>query len=90
MNTIELTLESYRCHGEEKLKRPACLKGLKPVWQLPTIATMTYWLSDRGEVYGCQRMKSMCLTKPIRVESRHLGMHPWREEKTVSAFVERR
>lgn len=37
MNTIELTLESYRCHGEEKLKRPACLKGLKPAWKLPII-----------------------------------------------------
>lgn len=32
-----LTLEAYRCHGEEKLKRPACLKGLKPAWELPII-----------------------------------------------------
>ena len=37
MNTIKLTIESYRCHGEEKLKRPACLKGLKPAWELPII-----------------------------------------------------
>lgn len=37
MKRIELTLESYRCHGEEKLKRPSCLKGLKPAWVLPII-----------------------------------------------------
>ena len=49
-----------RCDGHEVRTTP-----------LPTVETMTYWLSDRGDVYGCQRMKSMCLTKPIRVESRY-------------------
>lgn len=49
-----------RCHGHEVRTTP-----------LPTVEAMTYWLSDRGDVYGCQRMKSMCLTKPIRVESRY-------------------
>lgn len=34
---LTFSLEAYRCHGEEKLKRPACLKGLKPVWSLPII-----------------------------------------------------
>lgn len=34
---ITLTFELYRCYGEEKLKRPACLKGLKPTWELRII-----------------------------------------------------
>lgn len=37
---------------------------------LPTVDTMTYWLSDKGEMWGCQRMKNMCLTKPLRIERR--------------------
>lgn len=49
-----------RCDGHEVRTAP-----------LPTVDTMTYWLSERGEVYGCQRMKTMCLTKPVRVESRY-------------------
>lgn len=38
---------------------------------MPPLCTMTYFVSDIGEMYGCQRMKTMCLTKPIRVESRY-------------------
>ena len=49
-----------RCDGHEVRTTP-----------LPTVEAMTYWLSDRGDVYSCQRMKTMCLTKPIRVESRY-------------------
>ena len=49
-----------RCEGYEVRTAP-----------LPTVGTMTYWLSAKGDVYGCQRMKTMCLTKPVRVESRY-------------------
>lgn len=38
---------------------------------LPTIDTMTYYISDIGEVYGCQKMKNMYLTKPLRIENRY-------------------
>ena len=38
---------------------------------LPTIATMTYWLSDDGRIYGCQQMRNMCVTKPVKVDSRY-------------------
>lgn len=34
---IKAELIAYRCSGDDKLKRPACLKGLKPVWELPII-----------------------------------------------------
>ena len=49
-----------RCDGHEVRAVP-----------LPFVDTMTYWLSARGEVYGCQRMKTMCLTKPVKVDSRY-------------------
>lgn len=49
-----------RCDGHEVRTTP-----------LPTVATMTYWMSDKGDVFGCQRMKNMCVTKPIRVEDRY-------------------
>lgn len=49
-----------RCDGYEVRTAP-----------LPTVGTMTYWLSAKGDVYGCQRMKTMCLTKPVRVENRY-------------------
>lgn len=34
---IKVSFDSYRCYGEEKLKRPLILKGRKPVWELPII-----------------------------------------------------
>lgn len=34
---IKVSFDSYRCYGEEKLKRPLILKGLKAVWELPII-----------------------------------------------------
>ena len=37
MIPIEITFESYRCYGEEKLSRPACLKGMKHTWELPIV-----------------------------------------------------
>lgn len=38
---------------------------------LPTIDTMTYYVSDIGEVYGCQKLRNMYLTKPLRIENRY-------------------
>lgn len=55
-----LTEVKQRCDGHEVRTTP-----------LPTVATMTYWMSDKGDVFGCQRLKSMCVTKPIRIESRY-------------------
>lgn len=37
----------------------------------PTVDTMTYWLSEKGEIFGCQLMRNMCVTKPLRVERRY-------------------
>lgn len=53
--------------------REVCNRSDTPVLPvpLPSIDTMTYWLSEAGEMYGCQRMKQMCLTKPLRVERRY-------------------
>lgn len=34
---MNITLLAYRCYGEEKLKKPTCLKGLKPAWEMPII-----------------------------------------------------
>lgn len=34
---VKLSFESYRCYGDEKLKRPLILKGLKAAWELPII-----------------------------------------------------
>ena len=34
---IKLSFESYRCYGDERLKRPLILKGLKAAWKLPII-----------------------------------------------------
>lgn len=49
-----------RCDGREVRTTP-----------LPAADTMLYWLSEKGDVFGCQQMKTMCVTKPIRVESRY-------------------
>lgn len=38
---------------------------------LPTIDTMTYWLSEDGEIYGCQQYKSFVLTKQLKIERRY-------------------
>lgn len=38
---------------------------------LPTTDSMTYFISNKGEVYGCQKMKNMYLTKPKKVEMRY-------------------
>lgn len=37
----------------------------------PTVDTMTYWISDLGEVYGCQQYKTMFLTKQLNVRRRY-------------------
>lgn len=50
-----------------------CNRVASPVLPVPfpSIDTMTYWLSEQGELFGCQRMKNMCVTKPLRVERRY-------------------
>lgn len=37
----------------------------------PTVDTMTYWLSESGEMFGTQRMASMCITKPLKIERKY-------------------
>jgi len=32
---------------------------------------MTYWLSEAGEIYGCQQYKSFVLTKQLKIEQRY-------------------
>lgn len=38
---------------------------------LPTTAVMTYYVTDIGEMFGCQKMRNMYLTKPLRIEKRY-------------------
>lgn len=38
---------------------------------IPTTDTMTYWISDIGEMFGCQKMATMFLTKPLKIEHRY-------------------
>ena len=38
---------------------------------MPPFCTMSYFISDIGEMFGCQQMKSFCLTKPLRIEQRY-------------------
>ena len=60
---IQADLLDYRCYGEAKLKRPAVLKGLKAVWELPIIKKhcKVYELTDgaivlyMGELF-CKQM----------------------------------
>ena len=60
---IQATLLDYRCCGEDKLKRPEVLKGLKAVWELPIIKKhcKVYELTDgaivlyMGELF-CKQM----------------------------------
>lgn len=62
---ISLTkTEAYR----EVCRR--CSSRVLPV-PLPTIDTMTYWLSEDGEIYGCQQYKSFVLTKQLKIERRY-------------------
>lgn len=62
---ISLTkTEAYR----EVCRR--CSSRVLPV-PLPTIDTMTYWLSEGGEIYGCQQYKSFVLTKQLKIERRY-------------------
>jgi DNA-directed RNA polymerase specialized sigma24 family protein len=43
---------------------------------MPPLCAMTYFVSDKGEMFGCQQMKNFCLTKPLRIEKRYsLGCH---------------
>lgn len=56
--------DAYR----EVLSRCDC--DVQPI-PFPTVDTMTYWLSEKGEVFGCQRMATMCVTKPLRIERRY-------------------
>lgn len=61
-NTVE---EAYKnvcgiCRGKDVRVAP-----------LPTIDAMTYWISDIGEIFGCQRTTNMCLTKPLRIDRRY-------------------
>lgn len=38
---------------------------------MPPLCTMTYFVSDIGEVFGCQQMKNFVLTKQKKVEKRY-------------------
>lgn len=38
---------------------------------LPTTDVMTYYVTDIGEMFGCQKMRNMYLTKPLRIEKRY-------------------
>lgn len=38
---------------------------------MPTLCTMTYFVSDMGEMFGCQQMKRFCLLKPLKIERRY-------------------
>ena len=38
---------------------------------MPPLCTMTYFISNIGEMFGCQQMKSFCITKPLKVEKRY-------------------
>lgn len=38
---------------------------------MPLFCSMTYFISDIGEVYGCQLLRNICLTKPIKIERRY-------------------
>ena len=38
---------------------------------MPTLCTMTYFVSDMGEMFGCQKMKRFCLLKPLKIKSRY-------------------
>lgn len=38
---------------------------------MPPLCTMTYFISNIGEMYGCQQMKNFCLTKPLKPEQRY-------------------
>lgn len=49
-----------------KLVCNKCNSKVLPV-PFPTVETMTYWLSEAGEMFGCQRMASMCITKPLKI-----------------------
>lgn len=38
---------------------------------MPPLCTMPYFISDIGEMFGCQRMKNFCITKPLKIEQRY-------------------
>lgn len=38
---------------------------------IPCVYTMTYYVSECGEVFGSQKMKNIILTKPIKLERRY-------------------
>lgn len=38
---------------------------------MPTLCAMTYFVSDIGEMFGCQQVKNFCLTKPLKLEKRY-------------------
>lgn len=54
----------------EEVKR-LCKGSEVRVAVMPPLCTMTYFVSDKGEMFGCQQMKNFCLTKPLRIEKRY-------------------
>lgn len=38
---------------------------------MPPLCSMTYFVSNIGEMFGCQQMKNFCLTKPLKIEQRY-------------------
>ena len=38
---------------------------------MPPLCSMTYFISDIGEMFGCQQMKNFCITKPLKIARRY-------------------
>ena len=53
----------------EEAKRRANGKDVR-IAVMPNVCTMTYFVSDIGEMFGCQKMKNFCLTKPLKIEKK--------------------
>ena len=63
---VTYTIQDAKKECESLMKGKELRKAV-----IPTIDTLTYWISDIGEMFGCQKMATMFLTKPLKIEHRY-------------------
>ena len=50
--------------------RNRCLCDVRPI-PFPTVDSMTYWVTEKGDAFGCNKMRTMCVTRPLKIERRY-------------------
>lgn len=60
----------------DELRKMINGRDIQPIPLPYTVETMTYYISDIGEVFGCQKHKDFYLTKPLKIIKHYrIGCH---------------